>query len=64
MDAWPAYVKYPLAALGAYCLIGAMVIRHGWAMTLTVLLWPVVFNLIVPPSRPETPANPPPDSDY
>ena len=43
------WVRYPLAALGAYCLIGAFVLKHGWLMTALILLWPVVFAIIAPP---------------
>ena len=41
-------VRYGLAALGAYCLLGAFVLKHGWLMTATILLWPVVFEIIAP----------------
>lgn len=40
------WLRWGLAALGAYCLFGAFVIKHGWAMTVLVFVWPAVFNLI------------------
>jgi hypothetical protein len=61
VEHWPRWVKYPLAALGAYCLIGALVMKNGWPVVLAVIVWPVVFNVIVNRAWPAKPPTTPPD---
>ncbi len=56
----PAWIKWPLVAIGAYCLVGALVIKHG-PVAVFVLAWPVVFNVIVNRLWPEKPQVPPRD---
>ena len=41
-------IRYPLAALGAWCLLGHLVLTWGWPLTLWVIGAPFVVGFLTP----------------